>query len=82
MIRIADTALEDRGRGWSRSANLLTLKLMPAAGWSTDETEFHHQLEIAAGRFQNAAPAGRIRIFEAAERSRSCRIALTKSDGK
>ncbi|MBZ5605649.1 MAG: hypothetical protein LAO79_25395 [Acidobacteriia bacterium] len=77
VIRIADTALEDRA--WVESiANLLTRK--SCERWlDTDETEFHHQLEIAAGRFKRTELA-RIGTSKRLN-GHACRIALTKSDG-
>jgi hypothetical protein len=44
-----------------------------------DETEFHHQLEIAAGRFKRTEMTfiGTTRKLN----GHACRIAITKSDG-
>jgi hypothetical protein len=44
-----------------------------------DETEFHHQLEIAAGRFKRTEMTfiGTTRRLN----GHACRIAITKSDG-
>lgn len=77
VIRVADTALEDKA--WVESiANLLTRK--SCERWlDTDETEFHHQLEIAAGRFKRTELA-RIGTSKRLN-GHACRIALTKSDG-
>jgi hypothetical protein len=76
-IRVADAALDDRG--WVESiANLLTRK--SCERWvDNDETEFHHQLEIAAGRFRRTELA-RIGTSNRLN-GHACRIALTKSDG-
>jgi hypothetical protein len=77
VIRVADTALDDRA--WVESiANLLTRK--SCERWlDSDETEFHHQLEIAAGRFKRTELA-RIGTSNRLN-GHACRIALTKSDG-
>jgi hypothetical protein len=77
VIRVADPALEDRP--WVESiANLLTRKSCDR--WvDSDETEFHHQLEIAAGRFKRTELA-RIGTSKRLN-GHACRIALTKSDG-
>ena len=77
VLRVADTALDDRA--WVESvANLLTRK--SCARWlDSDETEFHHQLEIAAGRFKRTELA-RIGTSKRLN-GHACRIALTKSDG-
>lgn len=77
VVRVADTALEDRA--WVESiANLLTRK--SCERWlDSDETEFHHQLEIAAGRFKRTELA-RIGTSKRLN-GHACRIALTKSDG-
>lgn len=77
VIRVADTALEDRA--WVESiANLLTRK--SCERWlDSDETEFHHQLEMAAGRFKRTELA-RIGTSKRLN-GHACRIALTKSDG-
>jgi hypothetical protein len=77
VLRVADTALEDRA--WVESiANLLTRK--SCERWvDSDETEFHHQLEIAAGRFKRTELA-RIGTSKRLN-GHACRIALTKSDG-
>jgi hypothetical protein len=77
VIRVADAVLEDRA--WVESiANLLTRK--SCERWvDSDETEFHHQLEIAAGRFKRTELA-RIGTSKRLN-GHACRIALTKSDG-
>jgi hypothetical protein len=77
VIRVADAGLDDRG--WVESiANLLTRK--SCERWvDNDETEFHHQLEIAAGRFRRTELA-RIGTSNRLN-GHACRIALTKSDG-
>jgi hypothetical protein len=77
VIRVSDAALDDRG--WVESiANLLTRK--SCERWvDNDETEFHHQLEIAAGRFRRTELA-RIGTSNRLN-GHACRIALTKSDG-
>lgn len=76
-LRLADTALDDRA--WMESvANLLARK-SPERWLDNDETEFHHQLEIAAGRFKRMEG-----FFIGTPRKlngHACRIALTKSDG-
>jgi hypothetical protein len=76
-VRLADTALDDRA--WIESiANLLARK--SSERWiDNDETEFHHQLEIAAGRFKRTELA----LIGTTKRlnGHACRIALTKSDG-
>jgi hypothetical protein len=76
-VRLADTALDDRS--WVESiANLLARK--SCERWiDTDETEFHHQLEIAAGRFKRTELA----LIGTTQKlnGHACRIALTKSDG-
>ena len=77
VLRVADSALDDRA--WVESiANLLTRK--SCERWlDGDETEFHHQLEIAAGRFKRTelARMGTSKRLN----GHACRIALTKSDG-
>jgi hypothetical protein len=77
VLRVADAALDDRA--WVESiANLLTRK--SCKRWlDSDETEFHHQLEIAAGRFKRTELA-RIGTSKRLN-GHACRIALTKSDG-
>jgi hypothetical protein len=76
-MRLADTALHDRA--WTESvANLLARK--SCERWTdNDETEFHHQLEIAAGRFKRTELAflGTTKKLN----GHACRIAITKSDG-
>ncbi len=76
-IRLADSALDDRA--WVESiANLLSRK--SCERWiDNDETEFHHQLEIAVGRFKRTELA----LIGTTQRlnGHACRIALTKSDG-
>ena len=76
-LRLADTALDDRA--WVESvANLLARK-SPERWLDNDETEFTHQLEIAAGRFRRYELA----FFGKAKKlnGHACRIDLTKSDG-
>ncbi|AKC83363.1 hypothetical protein IMCC26134_12300 [Verrucomicrobia bacterium IMCC26134] len=76
-LRLADTALDDRG--WVESiANLLARK-SPERWLDNDETEFHHQLELAAARFKRTEMAliGTTRKLN----GHACRIAITKSDG-
>lgn len=76
-FRLADTALDDRA--WVESvANLLARK-SPERWMDNDETEFHHQLEIAAGRFKRTEMTfiGTTRKLN----GHACRIAITKSDG-
>lgn len=77
VIRVADSGLDEKA--WVESiANLLTRK--SCERWlDSDETEFHHQLEIAAGRFKRTELA---RIGTSKQlNGHACRIALTKSDG-
>jgi hypothetical protein len=76
-LRLGDTALDDRA--WVESvANLLARK-SPERWADNDETEFHHQLEVAAGRFKRTEITfvGTTRKFN----GHGCRIAITKSDG-
>jgi hypothetical protein len=76
-LRLADTALDDRA--WVESvANLLARK-SPERWLDNDETEFHHQLEIAAARFKRTEMTfiGTTRKLN----GHACRIAITKSDG-
>lgn len=77
VVRVADTSLGDRA--WVESiANLLTRK--SCERWiDNDEMEFHHQLEIAAGRFKRTELA-RIGTSKRLN-GHACRVALTKSDG-
>jgi len=75
--RLADPVLDDRA--WVESvANLLTRK-SPERWIDIDETEFHHQLEIAAKRFKRTELA----LIGTTQKlnGHACRIALTKSDG-
>ena len=75
--RFADNVLGDRE--WIESiANLLARK-SPERWLDSDETEFHHQLQVAAGRFKRTELAliGTNRKID----GHACRIALTKSDG-
>jgi hypothetical protein len=77
VLRLADSALDERA--WVESiGNLLSRK--SCERWlDSDEAEFHHQLEIAAGRFKRTELA---RIGTAQRlNGHACRIALTKSDG-
>jgi hypothetical protein len=77
-LRLADKSLTDRA--WIESvANLLAKK--SAERWiDSDETEFYHQLEIAAGHFRRLEFAlldgARIKL-----NGHACRVALTKTDG-
>jgi hypothetical protein len=76
-LRLADVTLNDRM--WIESiANLLARKSCERWG-DNDETEFHHQLEIAAGRFKRTEMVlvGTTNKLN----GHACRIALTKSDG-
>ncbi|MFH1010325.1 MAG: hypothetical protein V1784_03720, partial [bacterium] len=76
-LRLADTALNDRA--WVESvANLLAHK-SPERWLDNDETEFHHQLEIAAGRFKRTEMSlmGTTKKLN----GHACRLAITKSDG-
>jgi len=76
-VRLADNALNDKP--WVESiANLLARK--SSERWiDNDETEFHHQLVIAAGRFKRTELAliGTTRKLN----GHALRIAITKSDG-
>jgi hypothetical protein len=76
-LRLADATLEERP--WLESiANLLARK--SAERWGdSDEMEFNHQLELAAGRFKRTELAfiGKPQKLN----GHACRIALTKSDG-
>ncbi len=76
-LRLADTMLDDRA--WVESvANLLARK-SPERWLDNDETEFHHQLQIAAGRFKRTEMTfiGTTNKLN----GHACRIAITKSDG-
>lgn len=76
-LRLADMALDDRA--WVESvANLLARK-SPERWLDNDETEFHHQLGIAAGRFKRTEMTliGTKRELN----GHAFRIAITKSDG-
>lgn len=76
-LRLADVALDDRA--WVESvANLLARK-SPERWLDNDETEFHHQLGIAASRFKRTEM---ILIGTKREpNGHAFRIAITKSDG-
>lgn len=76
-LRLADLNLEDRA--WVESvANLLARK-SPERWLDIDETEFHHQLEIAASRFKRTELAfiGTTKKLN----GHAYRIAITMSDG-
>jgi hypothetical protein len=76
-LRLADAILDERH--WIESiANLLARK-SPERWIDGDETEFHHQLEVSAGRFKRTELAliGTTKKLN----GHACRIALTKSDG-
>ena len=76
-LRLGDIALDDRA--WVESvANLLARK-SPERWLDNDETEFHHQLHIAAGRFKRTEMTllGTTKKLN----GHACRIAITKSDG-
>lgn len=76
-LRLADNALDDRA--WVESvANLLARK-SPERWIDNDETEFHHQLEIAASRFKHTE----MTLLGTTNRlnGHACRLTLTKSDG-
>ena len=77
VMRVADSGLDERA--WVESiANLLTRK--SCERWmDNDEAEFHHQLEVAVGRFKRTELA-RIGTSKRLN-GHACRIALTKSDG-
>ena len=76
-LRLGDTTLDDRA--WVESvANLLARK-SPERWLDNDQTEFHHQLEIASGRFKRTEMAF---IGTTAKlNGHACRLAITKSDG-
>lgn len=76
-LRLSDKSLEQRE--WIESvANLLARK-SPERWTDKDESEFNHQLELAAGRFLRTEMA----LIGTTNRlnGHACRIALTKSDG-
>ena len=77
-VRLADANLDERA--WIESvANLLTRK-SPERWGDADETEFHHQLELAAGRFRRVEAV----LFMGAKSAlngHACRISITKTDG-
>lgn len=76
-IRLGESTLDERA--WIESvANLLARK-SPERWLDSDELEFHHQLQIAAGRFRRTELAfiGTTKKLN----GHACRIALTKSDG-
>ena len=76
-LRLCDPAHDEKA--WIESvANLLARK-SPERWTDNDETEFHHQLEIAAQHFKRVEMAliGTTRKLN----GHACRIALTKSDG-
>jgi hypothetical protein len=76
-LRLSDKTLAPRE--WIESiANLLARK-SPERWTDKDETEFNHQLELAAGRFLRTEMV----LIGTAKKlnGRACRIALTKSDG-
>ncbi|WP_150119809.1 hypothetical protein [Collimonas pratensis] len=76
-LRLSDKILDHRG--WIESiANLLARK-SPERWTDKDESEFNHQLELAAGKFLRTEMAliGTTKKLN----GHACRIALTKSDG-
>jgi len=77
VMRLADNALSDKS--WIESiANLLARK--SSERWiDNDETEFHHQLGMAAGRFKRTelAAVGTTKKLN----GHALRIAITRSDG-
>jgi hypothetical protein len=76
-LRLADMALDDRA--WVESvANLLARK-SPERWMDNDETEFHHQLGIAAARFKRTE----MTLSDTTRKlnGHAFRIAITKSDG-
>jgi hypothetical protein len=76
-LRLCDIAHDEKA--WVESvANLLARK-SPERWMDNDETEFHHQLEIAAQHFKRVEMAliGTTKKLN----GHACRIALTKSDG-
>lgn len=76
-LRLADTALSLPA--WIESIGNLLARKSPERWGDQDETEFLHQLEIAAGRFKRTecALVGTTKKLN----GHACRIALTKSDG-
>jgi hypothetical protein len=76
-LRLCDSSHDEKA--WIESiANLLARK--SAERWTdSDETEFHHQLELAAQRFKRIEMA----LIGTTDKlnGHACRIALTKSDG-
>jgi hypothetical protein len=76
-LRLADVAIDDRA--WVESVSNLLARKSPERWLDIDETEFHHQLEIAAGRFKRTEMTfiGTTRRLN----GHACRIAITKSDG-
>jgi hypothetical protein len=77
-VRLADATLDDHA--WIESvANLLTRK-SPARWGDADETEFNHQLELAAGRFRRVE-AVLLMGTKRALNDHACRISITKTDG-
>lgn len=76
-LRLADTALDDRA--WVESVANLLARRSPERWIDNDETEFHHQLQIAAGRFKRTEMTfiGTTKKLN----GHACRIAITKSDG-
>ena len=76
-LRLCDRVHDDKA--WIESvANLLARK-SPERWTDADETEFHHQLELAAQHFKRVEMAlmGTTKKLN----GHACRIALTKSDG-
>jgi hypothetical protein len=76
-LRLADAVLDERA--WVESVANLLARRSPERWTDNDETEFHHQLEIAAGRFKRTEMTfiGTTRKLN----GHACRIAITKSDG-
>jgi hypothetical protein len=77
-LRLADSSLDERS--WIESvANLLARK-SPERWSDVEETEFHHQLEVAAGRFKRTEYA--LVGTTSKLNGHAVRLALTKSDGR
>jgi hypothetical protein len=75
--RLADLVLDDRA--WVESIGNLLARKSCERWLDLDETEFHHQLEIASGRFRRTELA----LIGTTQKlnGHACRLAITKSDG-
>lgn len=77
-VRLADKQLNDTQ--WVESVANLLSKKSPERWSDADEAEFHHQLELSAGRFRRVEAA----LFRGATHKlngHACQISLTKTDG-